>query len=177
MAKIGQPHAVRVIGTAEAAETDDVIRSPLDDEAVQVQVLVGLAQHHLQGGLQVGDRGIATDEDAAPDQGTDAVLDDAASADSGVDSAGESPIPPWCRRSVQPRRALPPTALPALLPAPVGQCALDLADDVRCEDQGFSLMSAQRTHGKQGAHRIAGRGGHAVPPCATSHCGARPDTP
>ena len=80
-AKIGEMHAVRVIAEADAAETDDAVCPPVDDEAVQV--LIRPAQHKLEGGLQVGDRGVAPDEDAAPDQRTDAAQDDAEVVDRG----------------------------------------------------------------------------------------------
>ena len=58
-----QPHAARV----DAAVVS--VLAPLDHEAVQV--LTAPAQCDLQGGMQVGDRAVAADEQPAPDQRAD----------------------------------------------------------------------------------------------------------
>ena len=58
-----QPHAARV----DVAVVS--VLAPLDHEAMEV--LAAPAQRDLQGGMQVGDRAVAADEQPAPDQRAD----------------------------------------------------------------------------------------------------------
>jgi hypothetical protein len=52
----------------------DAVFTSLDDEAVQV--LVSPAQGELEGGMQVGNGGVAANQQAAPDQRADAAEHD-----------------------------------------------------------------------------------------------------
>src|ERR1700681_3333215 len=60
---------------ADPAVMPDAALTPMNDEAVQV--LIAPPQRSLQGGVEIGDRTVAANVQAAPDQRADPAQDDA----------------------------------------------------------------------------------------------------
>jgi hypothetical protein len=81
----------------------------VDHEAVEV--LVAPAEGELQGGMQIGDRTAAADEDPASDQGADAPQHHAELEDDGGTGCGHPVI---LHPSCSPGEPLSPTLRPAL---------------------------------------------------------------
>ena len=69
-AEVRQSHAVRIIAETDAADLADAVVLAVDHEPVQV--LVTPAECQLQRGVQVGDRAVVANQEAAPDQRADA---------------------------------------------------------------------------------------------------------
>ena len=59
----------RIVGKADAAQLGDAVGLAVNDKAVEMGV--GPAEGDLEHGVEVGDRGITTDEQPAPDGGAD----------------------------------------------------------------------------------------------------------
>jgi hypothetical protein len=56
----------RIVGKADAAQLGDAVGLAVNDKAVEMGV--GPAEGDLEHGVEVGDRGIITDEQPAPDR-------------------------------------------------------------------------------------------------------------
>ena len=59
-----------IVTEADPAVMLDAVFTAVDDDAVQV--LIAPAQRKLKDGVEIGDRAVATNEQAAPDQRADA---------------------------------------------------------------------------------------------------------
>ena len=74
-AKVGQAYVSGIVTEANPAVMPDAILAAVDDEAVQV--LIAPAQCSLKGCVEIGDRTVAANEQAAPDRRADTAQDDA----------------------------------------------------------------------------------------------------
>src|SRR5881227_2696698 len=64
-----------MVTEADPAVMPDAVLTAVDDETVQV--LVGPAQHALEGGVEIGDGAVAANQQTAPDQRANAAQVDA----------------------------------------------------------------------------------------------------
>jgi hypothetical protein len=69
-AEVGKLDLMRVVAEPQTARVGHAVFPAVDDEAVQV--LVAPAQGDLEGGVEVGEAAVASDQQLAPDQGADA---------------------------------------------------------------------------------------------------------
>ena len=68
-ALLAEAHLLRVVGKKAAAGLGDAVLLAMDHKAVEVRV--GPAEGDLEDVMQVGDRGVAANEQSAPDGGVD----------------------------------------------------------------------------------------------------------
>ena len=68
-------HSARIVTEANATQVTDAVLATVDDQTVEM--LVGPAEDHLQRVVQIGNRHVSTDEQAASDQWADTAQDDA----------------------------------------------------------------------------------------------------
>jgi len=68
-AQVAQAHLLRVVGKKDATGLGDAVLLAMDHKAVEVGV--GPAEGDLEDVMQVGERGVAADEQSAPDGGAD----------------------------------------------------------------------------------------------------------
>ena len=69
-AKVGQAYVSGIVTEPDPAIMPDAVLTAVDDEAVQV--LVGPPKRELEGGVEISDRAVTANEQAAPDQWADA---------------------------------------------------------------------------------------------------------